>query len=420
MNKKNDKAIAKSEERRIVLTADFGKVLVKVRGDEILRPVKAEMTLYERLGHLYSIADKCNITAQGYVHLNKVASISIVTPQTVIVDGVAQPNPYIERNPRTKIIENVIIRKIGIGYSPAGNVVVIDKTLFYNIYTYFVQSIQAKMKRVKWVSGKKTDEKEYPNCAVLGMEGKKPDKPGSWAFFEMEKPLGIWVNYEDQAIIDCLEEHTQRQKFADRIAQKIVERNIMKDHPAIGITQVYYQDTKQGKVATVTIYGYRHDLEAVNISEILSQAESGKEIKGYEVYEGVIGDLDTEEEKAAIEETRGEAEPEEKKQPQAVPKEKSEDFFLGEDPGITNEKLKESVKISLTRHDGKKIKVSFKEALEYFNQLKKSLGNSTYYMILGQNGYEHANQIPCGEMDKVCSNLLEAWRYKKQQKEKQK
>lgn len=299
--------VTNGEDKKLALAADFGKLYVTVRGNQIMAPIRGVMTLYERLGHIYKMQDRYIITSAGYIHLNKTASISIVTPQRVIVDGVAQPNPHIERNPKTKAIEAVNVRKIGIGFSPVGNVVIVDKTLFYNAYTYFIQSIQAKMKRVKWIKGQKTDEKENPNCAVYGIESKKPDKAGSWAFFPTEPPLGIWVNYEDQAIIDCLEEHTQRQRFGDRIAQKIVERNILKDHPAIGITQVLPRESKeQGVWASVTVYGYRNELEPRNISEILNQVESGAAAADFEMQEEIMDITDAEEEKAAMKEIVGE------------------------------------------------------------------------------------------------------------------
>ncbi len=304
------------KDQRIVFNAEFGKLYQVVRGGQVLAPIKAEMTLYEKLGHICNIQGKYAISSQGYIHLNKVASISIVTPQSVIVDGRPVPNPHIERDPKTKAILAVNIRKMGIGYSPAGNIVVVDKTLFFNTYTYFIQSIQAKMKRVKYEKGEKTNQKQHPDCAVYGIAAEKPNKPGSWHFLPTEGEIGIWINLDDQAIVDCLEEHTQRQRFGDRIAQKIVERNILKDHPAIGITQVYVPDEKknkendQGAVAVVTVYGYRNELEPVNIAEIMKQAERGQESEAFEVRKEEIVEAAPEEEKIERENVAGdESEP---------------------------------------------------------------------------------------------------------------
>lgn len=294
--------VSAEKEKKVVLIADFCKFYCKAKGNYIMRPVKAQVTLYEKAGHFYKVKNDYGISYEGYKLLNKVASISTVTPQKVMVDEKEQPNPYIERNPKTKMIETVSIRKIGVGFSLAGNVTVIDKTLFYNIYSYFIESIQAKMKRVEWKSGKKTDKKLYPDCAVTGTKDEKPDKPGSWAFFDTVPPLGLWINYEDKAIIDCLNEHTQRQRFGDRIAQTIVERNILKDHPAIGISKVQPQEkgTPGSQRAFVTVYGYRHEFGTPQIDEILAQAERGSKV--IQVEAEVIEELRPEEEEEAIKE----------------------------------------------------------------------------------------------------------------------
>lgn len=325
-----------SEAKPVYAEVDFGKLYFTVQGNEILRPIKAIVELFEKLDHFYSLwagkkdkpgsdddasgdapAEKYKyvLTSAGYTHLNKVAGISILTPQAVIVDGVQQPNPHIERNPRTKAIESVQVRKIGIGYSPAGQIVVVDKTLFYNTYTYFIQSIQAKMKREKWEYDKEQKRRVpkgqlYPDAAMVGIEDEKPTKAGRWAFFPTEPPLGIWANYDDKAILDCLEEHTQRQRFGDRIAQKIVERNIMKDHPAIGVATIQAKDKagSSGKVAYVAVYGYRHAMAAPDLVEIMKAAERGVDTAPFdrkiEVKTETIHPDDVEEEAA---EMRGEA-----------------------------------------------------------------------------------------------------------------
>lgn len=293
------------------------------------------MRLFEKLGHFYKMyggkakagaedeagstggaggardKSKYPILAAGYTHLNKVAAISILTPKSVIVDGHEMPNPYVERADRTRAITSVIIRKIGIGYAPSGSIVAIDKTLFYNTYTYFLQSIQAKMKEKFWIDGKPGDMKN-PEAAWYGTEIEDPAKamdekgiqkhPGRWAFFPTEPPLGIWINYDDPAILDCLSEHTQRQRFGDRIAQRIVERNILKDHPAIGVSQVFAKEGTAGAYADVIVYGYRHDLQPSQLATLVAQAEAGVEAGTFEVKKEVDVNPVIDEEKAALEE----------------------------------------------------------------------------------------------------------------------
>lgn len=299
------------------LTSDFADVYVKRRPDgKLMRPVKAIMTLHESRGQIYKVSKKWAITNDGYKFLNKVASVSIVTPQKVSMDGQEMPNPVVERDPDTKVILTVNVRKMGVGYSPAGNMVVIDKTLYYNVYTYFIQSIQAKMNKEEWKwdsaanKSKPTGKMLHPDAARIGTKDDKPktDK-GKWVFLPTAPPLGLWINYMDKAIQECLEEHTQRQRFGDRIAQTIVERNILKAHPAIAVGQVEVGDASRGKhKANVTVWGWRHEDDSERLEQVVEQAARGaKEIKvaDVEVVQEVI-EPDMEEEAQVVEEEAAE------------------------------------------------------------------------------------------------------------------
>src|SRR4030042_2067195 len=71
------------ETRVVALTAAFGDVYIKATKDgQIMRPIKAQITLYEKAGHFYGLPGKYDpatgrtekkfaITSGGYTHLNK-------------------------------------------------------------------------------------------------------------------------------------------------------------------------------------------------------------------------------------------------------------------------------------------------------------------------------------------------------------
>lgn len=282
---------AEGPSEKIALAADFGTVYIRREQDgTILRPIKGKMTLTEKNGHIYSFQKgKYSVTAAGYVHLNKIAGVSIVTPRTIVMDGIEKSNPYVERNPKTKAIETVNVRKIGIGYNPAGNVVIIDKSLYFNIYTYLIQNIQAKMKKREWkkVQGGRDIKTEIPIFKNMAEVGTFEDRPAEaadakWIFLVTADPLGLWINYRHDEVQAIMEEHTQRQRFGDRIAQTIVERNILKDHPAIGVSTVTAagEEDRYGNIkdasANVSVYGYRSTMGPMQINEILAKAESGE------------------------------------------------------------------------------------------------------------------------------------------------
>ena len=53
------------------------------------------------------------------------------------------------------------------------------------------------------------------------------------------------------------------------------------------------------------------------------------------------------------------------------------------------------------------------EALDRFKKAKDQLGKELYYKILGENGYEKANQIPNNDLPKLYYALVEAYKGKK-------
>lgn len=294
MTEKKGAELAPEKKKQLMLTADFADLYTVVRDGQMMEPVRGSITLFQGLGHLYEQRKSSNdwrITAMGYRYLNRVASISLVSPESVVVDGRPVPNPHIERDRKTKAIESVNLRRMGIGFSPLGAIVVLDKTLFYNVYTYFIQSIQAKMAKAA-------------GCAVYGTQDKKPDKPGAWAWYGVEPPLGIWINYEDPLILECLQEHTQRQRFGDRMATTILDRNILKDHPAIAAAQVHAKTGEGGIRAMVVVYGYRNSLKPKDLSGIMRQAEEATEAKPFEHRQETIDEVPPEEEKEVLEEEK--------------------------------------------------------------------------------------------------------------------
>lgn len=301
MKREGDAPAETPTPRTEIIKAEFGDVFIKRDSSgRVLRPIKAEMMLFEKERQIYKISkDVFGISGDGYAKMNKVASITITTPPFVIVDGIKKPNPYIERNPKTRLIESVFVRKIGFGYSPVGNIVAIDKTLYYHVYSYFIQSVQAKMKRVVWENGGPTDKREFPNAARTGTKDDKPtDVQGAkWAFFPTVEPLGIWINYADPVIDAVLDEFTQRQRFGDRIAQSIVERNILKAHPAIGISSgKVVVDQNRGAYMNVAAYGFRTDESPEQMKAAVEKGEAIIEAE-------TIIDVKPEDEKPAMAET---------------------------------------------------------------------------------------------------------------------
>lgn len=269
--------------------------LVRVHEGGKLRSFIAKIPLSERAGEIQRIQGKDAITKKGYMKLNKVASINLVNAPSLFYEGKEVSNPLVLTNPETRSIEFVAIRKLGIGFSPVGNVVIVDKTIFFNIYTYFLQALFKKVKGKNASNGGPGMIGTSAVCpmAPKGKPKKVPDSPGEYCVIDnartyiykpIEPGVGIWIDLGHGDIQDCIGEHIQRQRFAERLADAFVSRNVLKDHPAIGVEQV---EVNQG-YAWVTVYGWRNELTEATVRQIAKEIDK-------EVPEGVTVERDVEE-----------------------------------------------------------------------------------------------------------------------------
>ena len=119
--------------QEIALLGD-GAVFVKRTESGLVKAVKAQIRLEEKKGHLAEIQGKVMITGAGYYELNKVAGISIITPNMLTLpDGNKVVNPYPMIDPASGSISKVWVKKMAIGLSPIGNLVITTSTLLYDI-----------------------------------------------------------------------------------------------------------------------------------------------------------------------------------------------------------------------------------------------------------------------------------------------
>lgn len=76
------------------------------------------------------------------------------------------------------------------------------------------------------------------------------------------------------------------------------------------------------------------------------------------------------------------------------------------DPKVKEEHYKT---INITWIDGRRYFISKFDALDLFGKMKKALGQKYYYEILGQNGFEHANQIPKDKITEIMQLMVDAY-----------
>ena len=252
---------------------------IKLANGDIIPLRHRTFRLKEEKKQLYHVKDDYRITAEGYFYVNKFANINILTPPTVVVDGVDQGNPYIIRDTKTLQIKMVIIRKIAFGRAPTGNLVAIDQTLSYSPKSYYIRKLidlcdkSPSMSEMRTEQSLSTDEKK--NCH----------------FEEITPGLGVLIKKVGHLdFLKVLKTFADNQIFGERKATTICERNCFRKHPAIGVSNVQLIGSGQNAYAQVTSYAFGEtERSRDKISHLSQMIEKGKieELRDIEVMQSV-------------------------------------------------------------------------------------------------------------------------------------
>jgi hypothetical protein len=265
----SETALATQSKPNNIADLGDGQVFIRaLRDGGAIKAVRGVMTLREREGQLADIQGKVMITAAGYNEMNKIAGVSVLTPDFLsLPDGRAVPNPFPIIDPATQSISKVWVKKLAVGYSPTGNLVITSSSLLYDIQMYFVQDL------VKKVKANRAAGRICMKSSVTDDEFKHG------AFYAIEGGVGVWADMENIEVIKCVETFVQNKLFAERKAQTVAERNVLKKQPAL--SQVYVEPTgAQGaRQARVTVYGFTSDLTKEDLLKIAAQASADRPVE---------------------------------------------------------------------------------------------------------------------------------------------
>lgn len=294
--------IAKVEElQRSVANLGDGQVFVKRTPEGIIRACKAVVALREDLGEIQTVGTKTMPTVPGVYKLNQTPGLNIATPPCMIFEGKEVSNPHIEKHPVTKTPKVIHVRKVVFGFNPVGKMCGVEYTLYYNVYTYFIQDLFKKISK-------------FPACGRLGKktEGIDPKNPtrGEWNFYEIEDSgsdkVGMWVDLTHKEIISCFKQLSQRQQYADRNAQSICTRNALLRHPSIAAVSVLTQGGSGQRIAKIPVFSFMHNLGKEEISKIAAEISSTGTVSGEIDMTRVVGEAEYEEVNTAQETEGGE------------------------------------------------------------------------------------------------------------------
>lgn len=257
----------KSERQDIAVLGD-GQVFIRRREDGSIKAVTGAITLSEKKGHICEIQGKFMITNEGYLSLNKVANVSLITPKMLILpNGSTMINPYPVLDEKLGYIKKVWVKKIAIGFSPIGNLVKTSATLLYDPFMYFIQDIIKKIKQNK-------------SCGRICVESMLTDhEKKTGVYFPSIGGVGVWGNLEDMDFLKCFETFNQSTLFAERKAVTICERNALRKHPALSQGYVDARSKDGDRCVRVGVIGYMNDLTREDLERIAEEAEKGGSIK---------------------------------------------------------------------------------------------------------------------------------------------
>lgn len=266
-----------------------GEVFVKRTSDGFVKAIKGVVKLSEQKGQLVDIKGKTTITAVGFYEMNKMAGLSIITPDKLTLpSGQVVVNPYPIIDKESGSISKVWVKKMCIGYSPIGNLVITSGTLLYDIRMYFIQDLVKKIKK----------DKSAGNIIAEHMLTDEMNEKG--IFQKIEGNIGVWADFEHPEILKAMETFVQNKLFAERKAQTVCERNALKKHPALSQTYVNPQGPVGARMAAIPVVGWTHDLSQNELLELADEAtnvEEGEiEVNGQKAEVVDIGGEITEEE----------------------------------------------------------------------------------------------------------------------------
>lgn len=225
------------------------------------------------------------ITAMGFQKLNTWLGFSFSSPPTLWSGSEEVGNPHIERTGNTA--NRVSVRRVGVGRNAAGVLMAVDLTLTYDLDDYAASELYDawrpgynEKKPAPWgrIVGDPEGVEVQPHEKIVSCPG------GVYLIVDLtaQKPMQLWSQL------------MQRQKFAERMAVSICERNILKK--VLG-TAYASED------ATVSVVHWSSpDRSRANMQRIFDKIHQGEvQIEGEDVQVEAMSEVvDHEEAKAVL------------------------------------------------------------------------------------------------------------------------
>ena len=260
----------------LVVGVDGEQGLMRMAKGGAVRSVVKTIRMSEDRGDVYYMSRKKKtrgggdqwikipvLTGMGYKRLNNLLSVNLWGPETQIGEsGERVANPYPYRDPQTNEVKAYRVRRVGVGRNGIGNIVAIELTLTYDLELYLAQSLYKQWKGWGSDAQFKTWGKLQSTANVDARDSNNPDKrvvncPGG---------VSLVLDLGHRDVVGLFDEHTQRQKFGERIALSIADRNILKTFTGLSILDPSLE---------VTVVGWENaDIDVNSIREALAESDT--------------------------------------------------------------------------------------------------------------------------------------------------
>jgi hypothetical protein len=209
--------------------------------------------------------------------MNAVVGISFYSPDTLRGDdGRMAPNPMFRRNPNGTT-QSVTIRKLGMGRNAAGNLTIRDLTICYDLESYRARDLWSKWRR----GGKSLDWGRIVPTDAPAEEGRLA--------VPINGQLALSVALSSLDVLDAIADDMHRRQFAERLANTICERNLLKAFTGV---------SRLPRDCKVSLYGWSQaDRDFASVMRQASEAQQGEIVIDGETVkvEGTRADADPEE-----------------------------------------------------------------------------------------------------------------------------
>jgi hypothetical protein len=207
-------------------------VMVRVTPDGVIQRTLRTVTLSAEKQHFYlgfvpgSDQKPKIITALGFSYLNSFSPLAWI-PQNSIrnSDGREVGNPYRDLTTRT-----VSVRRFAVGRAMDGTLRAHDLTVIYDVNAYFAADVLGKYNYVPRNHKGALPTPAWGKILNDRAADKFLDKNDTWASVPIAPGVTLVFDATNETVRKLYREHAEREKFPDRFATTICERNIFKKH----------------------------------------------------------------------------------------------------------------------------------------------------------------------------------------------